>query len=115
MNEITYSPGRLAKKIGVSRNTVKNHLYNSGLISQCYRSQNGYLQIPYRVAALMSSAEALAIREPQEPRHQPKPQPVAREESVALKAGDSALSSTKAVNADDNIAFQHQETPEKSG
>lgn len=61
--EITYTPGRLAKKIGVSRSTLMNHLRNSGLISQCSRTPNGYLRIPYHIAVEICSPEALAIRE----------------------------------------------------
>jgi len=60
MNEITYTPGRLAKKIGVSRNTVIKHCLvrfdthsesfcqngqkdwsNTGLLHHCARSPNG--------------------------------------------------------------------------
>ena len=40
MNEITYSPGRLAKKFGVSRGTLMNHLHDTGLIHQCFQMEN---------------------------------------------------------------------------
>ena len=44
MNEITYSPGRLAKKIGVSRDTLMRHLQDTGLISvfKCLTDIGGF-------------------------------------------------------------------------
>ncbi len=68
MNEITYTPGRLAKKIGVSRRTLLRHLEASGLMSHCFRTLNGHLRIPYKNAVQICSPEALAIREVEAPR-----------------------------------------------
>ena len=72
MNEITYSPGRLAKKIGVSRDTLMRHLRNTGLIYQCFQTDNRYWRIPYNVAAEIASPEALSLRQKEAPRHRPK-------------------------------------------
>ena len=70
MNEITYSPGRLAKKIGVSRMTLMRHLHETGLIYQCYQvNNNRYWRIPYNVAAEIANPEALSLREKEASRH----------------------------------------------
>lgn len=69
-DEITYTPGRLAKKLGISKGTLMNHLRATGLIDQCYVTRHGHWRIPYSVAVRISSAEALSI---------PTPTPVSRQ------------------------------------
>ena len=64
MKLLTYTPGRLAKKLGVSKTRLMNHLRKTGLINQCFLSEYGHWQIPYSVAARISSAEALAVPPP---------------------------------------------------
>ena len=61
MKEITYSPGRLAKKIGMSRDTLMRHLQETGLILQCFQMPNGYWRIPYRVVMEIAGPEVLAM------------------------------------------------------
>lgn len=68
MNEITYSPGRLAKKIGVSRDTLMNHLHDTGLIHQCFQMENGYWRIPYKVVIEIAGPEVLTTTQPPVPR-----------------------------------------------
>ena len=76
MNEITYSPGILSKKVGISRHTLMRHLHETGLIYQCYRTNNNrYWRIPYNVAMEIANPEALALREKEAPRHLPKARP----------------------------------------
>lgn len=58
-DEITYTPGRLARKLGVSKSKLMKHLRATGLIDQCYVTQHGHWQIPYSLAAKISSVEAL--------------------------------------------------------
>ncbi len=60
-DDFTYSPGILAKKMGVHTQTVKRHLKKTGLLRQCYRDDNGWLRIPQSVALKFVSAETLAI------------------------------------------------------
>ncbi len=60
-DDFSYSPGILAKKMGVHTNTVKAHLRKTGLIKQCYRDDDGWLRIPQSVALKFCSAETLAI------------------------------------------------------
>lgn len=63
-DKITYTPGRLAKKLGVSKSKLMNHLRKTGLIDQCWLTERGYWQIPYNIAVRISSAEALAVSTP---------------------------------------------------
>lgn len=58
----SYSPGQLAKKLGVHRQTVKNYLKQSGLEKQCYRDDNNWLRIPASVAIKFVPAESLALQ-----------------------------------------------------
>ena len=53
--------GQLAKKLGVSRQTVKNYLNKTGLIKQCYLDDNGWWRIPASVAIKFVPAESLAV------------------------------------------------------
>lgn len=59
--EISYTAGRLGQKIGVCRDTVKKKLRDTGLINDCYKDKNGWLQIPYSVAVKLASEAALAV------------------------------------------------------
>lgn len=68
MDEITYSPGMLAKKYGISRRTLMRHLKETGLIKQCVRKPNGRWRIPYSIAAGIGDAGALAIITTRQPR-----------------------------------------------
>ena len=60
-HDFTYSPGILAKKMGVHTQTVKRHLKKTGLIKQCYQDDNNWLRIPQSVALKFVSAEILAV------------------------------------------------------
>lgn len=60
-DDFTYSPGILAKKMGVHVSTVKKHLKDTGLIKQCYKDDNNWLRIPQSVALKFVAAETLAI------------------------------------------------------
>ena len=62
--EISYTPGRLAKKLGVSKPTVMAHLKKTGLIKDCFRDDNWWWRIPHSVALKISSAESLAVNVP---------------------------------------------------
>ena len=61
MDEITYTPGRLAKKLGISKATLMRHLRKTGLIDQCVLTQHGHWRIPYSLAVKISSPEALTV------------------------------------------------------
>ena len=61
-DEITYTPGRLAKKLGISKSKLMRHLRATKLIEQCRLTQSGHWQIPYSVAVRISSAEALSLK-----------------------------------------------------
>ena len=56
-DEITFTPGRLAKKLGISKGTLLNHLRGTGLIEQCYVTQHGHWRIPYSLAGSPSAVE----------------------------------------------------------
>lgn len=60
-NKIAYTPGRLAKKLGVSKGKLMKHLRETGLIEECFASETGRWQIPYSVAVRISSVETLAL------------------------------------------------------
>ncbi|MBC8459435.1 MAG: hypothetical protein H8D67_15710 [Deltaproteobacteria bacterium] len=60
-DDFTYSPGILAKKMGVNISTVKKHLKDTGLIKQCHQDDNGGWRVPQSVALKFCSAETLAI------------------------------------------------------
>ena len=64
MNEITYTPGRLSKKIGISRYALMRHLRDTGLIHQCFQRENGYWQIPYKVVMEIAGPEVLVMNQP---------------------------------------------------
>lgn len=64
LDEISYSTGKLGKKIGVSRTTIVKHLKESGLIDECYTTPRGHIRIPYSVAARIAAPEALAVSTP---------------------------------------------------
>ena len=57
--EIAYTPGRLARKIGISKSALMKHLRVTELIKQCWVTEGGHWRIPYSVAVQISSAEAL--------------------------------------------------------
>ena len=59
--KIAYTPGRLAKKLGVSKGKLMKHLRETGLIEECFASETGRWQIPYSVAVRISSVETLAL------------------------------------------------------
>jgi len=59
--EITFTPGRLAKKLGISKSKLMKHLRETGLIDQCFLTQRGHWKIPYSLAARISSVEALSL------------------------------------------------------
>ncbi len=60
-DDFSYSPGVLAKKMGVTKMTVTRHLKKTGLIKQCYQDDNNWWRIPQSVALKFVSAETLAI------------------------------------------------------
>ena len=60
-DEITYTPGRLAKKLGISKSKLMRHLRDTGLIEQCRLTKGGHWKIPYSLAARISSVEALSV------------------------------------------------------
>ena len=60
--DFSYTSGIIARKLGVSINTVKNYLQKSGLEKQCYRDENNHLRIPAHVAIKFVPAESLAIQ-----------------------------------------------------
>ncbi len=60
--DFSYTSGIIARKLGVSINTVKNYLKKSGLEKQCYRDENNHLRIPAHVAIKFVPAESLAIQ-----------------------------------------------------
>lgn len=91
MDKIAYTPGRLAKKLGVSKGKLMNHLRETGLIEECFASETGRWQIPYSVAVRISSAETLAL----------PTTPVTRSRR---KADRSSLSSTNGTS------YQRQQT-----
>ena len=68
--EITYTTGTLAKKLGISKSRLMRHLHATGLIEQCGLTKGGHWRIPYSIAARISSAEALSL---------PLPTPISRQ------------------------------------
>lgn len=62
--EITYSPGRLAKRLGISRMSLMNHLRAANLMPRCYQDENGWWRIPYSVAIEIAGPEALTVDMP---------------------------------------------------
>ena len=78
-DEITYTPGRLAKKLGISKSKLMRHLRDTGLIEQCRLTQSGHWQIPYSVAARISSVEALSA---------PSPTPISRQTRARNNRGN---------------------------
>lgn len=62
---ITYLPGALADKLGISKQRLVRHLKETGLIMYCQRTERGHLRIPYSVAVqLVDSPAVLAISPP---------------------------------------------------
>lgn len=76
--EITYTLGKLSKKIGVSRDYLLKHLRETGLISECFRDRNRYLRIPYSVVIRISGPEALSEQKKHLPRNTSPPNPQSR-------------------------------------
>jgi len=87
-DEITYTPGRLARKLGFSKTKLMKHLRATGLIEQCRLTQGGHWQIPYSVAARISSVEALSA---------PSPTPISRQRQTR-KASPPLVNEPKPVS-----------------
>lgn len=66
--EISFTPGRLANKLGIGKSTLKKHLEDSGLIEECFYDDHGWLRIPYSTACKMATPEAVAIKRERRPR-----------------------------------------------
>ncbi len=64
--EISYTPGRLGKKLGISKPTIMAHLKQTGLIKDCFRDDNFWWRIPHSVALKICSAESLAVSVPRQ-------------------------------------------------
>ena len=63
-DEITFTPGRLARKLGISKSKLMRHLRDTGLIEQCWLTKGGHWRIPYSLAVRISSVEALSVQLP---------------------------------------------------
>lgn len=91
--EITYTLGKLSKKIGVSRDYLLKHLRETGLIAKCSRDHNRYLRIPYSIAIRISGPEALSTQRqhlprntsPQKPQSRPFPPKQTHVQSQSIK------------------------------
>ena len=64
--EISYSPGRLARRLGISKPTIMAHLKQTGLIKDCFRDDNRWWRVPHSVALKICSAESLAVKIPRQ-------------------------------------------------
>lgn len=82
--ELTYTAGKLGRKLGVSREKIRDSLEKLGLMKDCYKDQNGWLQIPYSVAVQLSSEAALAVETPKEKSSKRKRKSAAKEEEEDL-------------------------------
>lgn len=108
MDKIAYTPGRLAKKLGVSKGKLMNHLRETGLIEQCFASKSGRWQIPYSVALRISSAETLALPTTPVTRSRRKAD---AGEIQSRKADRSSLSSTNGTSYQRQQTFPPQVRP----
>ena len=66
--EISFTPGRLANKLGIGKSTLKKHLEASGLIEECFYDEHGWLRIPYSTACKIAPPEAVATKRERRPR-----------------------------------------------
>ena len=110
--QISYSPGRLAKKIGVSKSTLMRHLKSSGLINECYRSHSGWWRIPYCTACRLATPEALA----QEPQRDTTPRKQRKNRAPVAENFRTSRSASEKEAFEDNIKdkmdkqFQHYQS-----
>jgi hypothetical protein len=61
VKEIRLQPGRLARKLGISKDKLMSELKRTGLIYKCVRDEKGWLWIPWSVAIELVGAESLAV------------------------------------------------------
>ena len=57
--KIAYLPGLLARKLGIGKAALMNHLRKTGLIELCWRTKYSW-RIPYEVALKIASPEILS-------------------------------------------------------
>jgi len=62
IGEFDYSPAQIARRVGVSVNTIKTRLEKTGLIDRCYRDEKGWLRIPHSVALDLIGEQAMQIQ-----------------------------------------------------
>ena len=110
--EITYTIGRLSKKLGMSSTPLRRHLESSGLIAECYRDVRGWLRIPYSTALRLTGGDenALAIQKPNRGKGRKRVDPEIEElfEKPSQAKGKKQRKAPRAMPTSDRFAYYQE-------
>jgi len=75
IKQVTYSPGKIAKKMGISRDTLLKHLKVTKLIDQCIYDDNGWIRVPYDIVMQVAGPDILQSNQTRQQRKQKAKKP----------------------------------------